>query len=319
MRRKVRSASASRPKAASVFFFRHQIGRSDHRPEIPGRFAFDVSARALQRHNSAYQAEPLWRGTIYADAYEDGKPAPNVDPNVFSDVLPWHLSFCRISDRKASSIVEGNSVLSEVVVAGDVVVFGELISTHQIAVDSVMTVGRIVEIGQSGDELVLSRRFDDFRYQLLPELSSHDLSSFRGTNTFRLNLVDAEPNEGHHVSRVSPHRVIVGTRSVEFEDTSTDELLDAAMVGLGFNFVPLAAVQSSTRQDIRPRPNLFCRRYEGAGRILAEKVTKLSPQNGRRLLATIFRDADTLVLDPLEPASLLHRHDHAGQRLRGAR
>lgn len=299
-----------------VFFFRHSFERNGRNPEIPGRFSFAASGSALVREGERFRVENAWQGHIYADGYANEQPAPNLDPNVFSDLVPWHLSFCRISDLKKKNLVRGVS-LGAAVNPGDLVVFGTVLSTHIVAVDAVLCVARTPVLPKRGNCLVLEEKFDELKAEI-PEIQHLSWESFTQTRTYRLNLRDAGPSGGHHTSKVSPYRLIIGKRHTNATGATAAELERQFRTGNGFNFIPLSDQQASTNRSIRSRPQLFCRRYENALRLLECNITKLRPQDGERLVTLLLREAQVLVLDPLVPAGPLRPHEASEVPLQGA-
>lgn len=128
-----------------VFFFQHPLTRREGNKGPPGRFAFDAKGQSVNLRTARIEE---WKGQVYADGLAANQPGSNMDPNVFSDVLPWHLTYCRIISREATSVVAGIPaaglpalpVLPEVVHPGDLIVFGDVVSTHIECVDTVMCV-----------------------------------------------------------------------------------------------------------------------------------------------------------------------------------
>lgn len=291
--------------AATVFFFKHPLER--HRG-IPGRYAFAARGRALSRSGAEFTLSGGWRGNIYADGYANEMPGPNLDPNVFSDVLPWHLSFCRICNLRPRNLICGVP-LSYRVRKGDVVVFGNLVSTHIVFVDVVFVVAATPELPKIGDEFALRDRYPELRAGV-PQLEAHDWDSFAATRSYRLNLADTAAGRGHHWSNVVPYRMIVGRRWDEPADITSVELRQRFVDRAGFNCIPLAGKQASKNSAVVRRPELFCQRFEGADRLLrGGHVVELENADGERLLRTVFEAAETLVLDPIEPERPLQLAD----------
>lgn len=299
--------------AARVFFFKHSLERH---AVFPGRYSFAVRGSALTRSGTGFMLNADWRGRVYADAYADETPGPNLDPNVFSDVLPWHLSFCRICKRVPKNLIDG-APLSHRVRTGDVVMFGNAVSTHILFVDTVLCVTATPQLPKRGNELVLYDRYADLKAEV-PQLEGHDWNSFAATRSYELNLADAAPGRGHHWSGVSPHRMIVGRRWDDPTDITPDELLQRFVGGAGFNFIPLANEQASNNQAVVRRPGLYCQRFEPAGGLLKQaNVVELGHEDGERLLRTVFDAVDVLVLDPIEPEHTLRSHFASEVPMRG--
>lgn len=129
---------------------------------MPGRYPYRAQGVAVDLDTGLLGP---WVGTIYADGFAADTPGSNVDPNVFSEVLPWHLSFCRLTDRKATSIVSGgrhSGVLGELVEPGDLIVFGNIFNSKIAWVDTVMCVHGRAVIPVEGGQFMLEDRFQRY-------------------------------------------------------------------------------------------------------------------------------------------------------------
>jgi hypothetical protein len=244
-------------------------------------------------------------GQVFADGRSQNQPAANVDPNVFSDLLPWFLAFCLIDSRTPKHLVSGGrNILSECVQSGDLIFFGNCPSTHIIFIDTVLRVSCARELPQVRGRLGL---------QAQPSRTLQSLglgctwAQFERSRSYRLNLVDAEPGGRHNRTGVDPHRIILGTSKVVDQPQRPDVLLRRFLGGHGFNFIPLAAAQDSESKGVCARPRLFTKRFENARTTLCDSVTELEARDTEALLSLILREADELVLDPLEPRQSLNR------------
>lgn len=293
----------SQPQHARVFFFRHPLEPMTDRHLVPGRVRYDAGGTAIMLQERAVRP---WAGFVYADGFASNERGPNVDPNVFSDVIPWHLSFCRIDNRKEKNWVAGRNgeamVLSEVVRSGSVIVFGDHTSPHAVWIDTVMCVERVVELPtDAGGVFALQERFDEYWGQLENLAGPLRWHEFARTMTFKVNLEDTLPSGAHATTKVLPHRQIVGRRRVP-ADTRRDALSDAILAGEGFNFIPLGGAQAST--SVRTRPGLLSIRVRDLGRLFDEnpqrKVHPLPAALGTELIKQIIDGADTLILDPIK-------------------
>ncbi|WP_437624050.1 hypothetical protein [Sorangium sp. So ce1151] len=118
-----------------MYFVKHSY---DTHRGVPGRYAFRISARSLHRSASTWFPS-AFQGDVYADGYAANQPGPNVDPNVFSDLMPWHLAFCLIDKRNKKRFLAGTtSILTDVVKPGDTICFGWPISAHIVLVDTLL-------------------------------------------------------------------------------------------------------------------------------------------------------------------------------------
>jgi hypothetical protein len=94
----------------TVYFIKHSL---DKYRGVPGRYGFNVHSASLQRRGTTWSPS-RYSGQVYADGQGDEQPSFNVDPYVFSDVLPWHLSYCLIDKRDKKRTLRGTrQVLSE--------------------------------------------------------------------------------------------------------------------------------------------------------------------------------------------------------------
>ena len=282
------------------FFFRHSLNRPPHRGL--GRYAFDVTGSCLQRAaGNVYHPAPF-NGRIYADGQADNQPGSNVDPNVFSDLLPWFLAFCRISRRTARECVSGGTqILSERVQPGDIVFFGGRLSRNLIFIDTILRISQTVILPQVGGCFSLQAHAG----QVLQGLGlTCTWSEFSNSRSYSLNLIDAEAGRVHNETEVNPHRMILGTRRAIERPQRQETLLKCFLDGEGFNFIPLANAQASKNKGVRARPGLFTTSFVNACSILSDNVSELDAAHAEALLSLVFQQADTLVLDPPQPTRL---------------
>lgn len=298
MRREVPPA----PRKTSVFFFQHSLLAY----RAPGRYPFQAQGNAV---DLAGRTVGPWRGTVYADGFDSDTPGPNVDPNVFSEVLPWHLSFCRLSDTKTSSIVAGArraDVLSNLVRAGDVIVFGDTFNLATTWVDTVLCVYGTATIPSVGNRFALEDRFDRYRDEVSEFIDDLTWAQFKARRDFRRNLVDTiDPGGKHTTTGVVPHKQIIGRRAQRVP-ADRAEILDLLLDGDGFNFIPLRAADAPQLTDNeleRERPGLLSFKFELRRQLQAvENAVHLLPGDlGVGLLQAILAASTLLVLDPIEP------------------
>jgi hypothetical protein len=289
--------------ASRVFFVRH--GLSCH-GQIPGRYPFDVTGLTLRRESAGRRRLTQFIGQVYVDGYGPNTRGPNIDPHVFSDALPWFHSFCLMDKGiERQHVIPGGGVLSEVVSPGDLVFYGQPISTHILAIDTVLCIRRTVALPQQDGRFLLP----DGLAEILPALGAkQDADAFRRTRSYAMNLADAEPGGCHCRAKLAVHRIICGgSRQSTARFARDTQLLEDFLDGRGFNLIPLADEQESTRADVRDRPRLFVRRFCHARDLFLASVTMLAPPDGERLLRLVFDEADDLVLGPLEPARRIRR------------
>jgi hypothetical protein len=265
-----------------------------------------VEGRAFHRTGPRFSRGDF-HGTVYVDSY-DGSRSPNMDPCVVSDVLPWFLSFCRIKgkDRPTGSgsyelnsdnIVPGTDrLLSEDVSPGDVVVFGDNSPKNgtRIFVDTILCVESCPAIPKLDRGLDLRSRYSDYRRQA--SLKAHALpqswAEFEASRSWRYNLCYSE---GIETSLATCLQILGRQLDPSVSALEESELVESFMNGRGFNFIPLGSAQSS---PIKRRPGLFVAPFLR----LPNKVTRLDPNDGERLLKVIFGQAETLVVDPIWPS-----------------
>lgn len=294
----------SQPRHAGVFFFRHPLEPVTDGRMVPGRVRYDAHGTAIMLQERAVQP---WAGFVYGDGFAANEHGPNVDPNVFSDVMPWHLSFCHIHNRKEKNWVvgrNGDAVLSEVVRPGSVIAFGDYTSPHIVWIDTVMCVERRVELPtEAGGVFALQEHFDEYWEQLRDLAGPLRWQEFARTMTFKLNLEDTFPSRAHHTTKVLPHRQIVGRRRVPV-DTRRHALTDAILAGEGFNFIPLGGAQASINSEVRTRPGLLSVRVRELGRLFENnpqrKVHELPAALGTELIKQIIDGSAMLILDPIK-------------------
>jgi hypothetical protein len=280
----------------NCFFFKH--GLTTYR-KVPGRYRYDVTGTAMVRKNEHFLRKSF-SGPIYGDALGKNRPSSNIDPNVLSDVLPWFLSFCLIDGCNAKRKINGKGqTLAKTVRAGDVIVFGGLLSTHLLFVDTVLCVARTAHIPQSGKRLSV----DGYYRKNARTLGLGTWQSFISSRSYRLNLIDAEQGGGHERTKVEPHLQIIGRRGPLGDTVEPDVIARNLLRGDGVNFIPLAfgSEPLSRNRGVRRSPGLLTVRFTGAARVLCHSINKLAPSNSETLLHSIVSAADTLVLDPVEP------------------
>ncbi|HEY3969566.1 MAG TPA: hypothetical protein VGM05_33745 [Planctomycetaceae bacterium] len=301
----------------NTFFLRHGLVRFGR---VPGRYPYDVEGDALDRNAAIFTRQSFKERRIYADGYE-ATPASNMDPHVLSDVMPWFLSFCLIdkktdpeTDAKRLVAPEKQHRLPELAQRGDLIIFGNYIAKHVIWADSVLSVDHVLTIPQSNGRLNIQEYHRKYWELLgLPEL----WEDFKETRAYVYNLRDAERPDGKHqfTHGLDPYKQIVGRRLKRGEVASfqKDALLARFVDGQGFNFIPLRTDYENDRQDIKDRPGIFTTRIpDFPSHIENNSVTRINSTASRALLGAIFRDADTLVLDPIEPAKQLPPPDRSG-------
>jgi len=286
----------------NVYFFEHPLEAY----QMPGRYAYQASAKAIDL--DAGMLRP-WTGTIYADGFGADTPGSNIDPNVFSEVLPWHLSFCRLTDSKASSIVADGqrpAVLSELVQQGDLIIFGNTFNSKITWVDTIMCVyGRVVIPSKGGHFLLEDefQRYWDSVFEFEPQMT---WERFKGLRDYRCNLIDAMPPNGRHTTTaVVPHNQIIGSRP-KFVDKNRAAIAAQLLAGDGFNFIPLRALDAPLLTDSEQeelRPGLLTLMFELKKRFerIENSVHLLPHDLGRRLIVGILDAAKYLVLAPIEP------------------
>ncbi len=283
-----------------VYFFQHGL---DEYRGVPGRYPYDVKGRIID----LVRAESRdWTGVVYADGLAENTPGPNVDPHVFSDLVPWHLSFCNIDKRTSKTAVRGplppaaadRAVLSELVRPGDVVVFGNYLSTHLLWCDTVLCVGECVPIPQRNHCLRVVERLDEYwPVATKRAFDSRSLDEFRQSRTYLLGLKDSTATGGHCRTEIAPHPQVIGSRR-EPQVLSRDALVEAILGGTGFSFIPLRARQDTRNQSVRARPGLFTVEHHGIKAELdgGSGVVALSHLFGKSLIRRIIETADALVL-----------------------
>jgi hypothetical protein len=282
-----------------VYFVKHGLNAYGN---LPGRYAYGVKGYALTQVGQGLKRK-RFSGTIYGDARSDNTPGANVDPHVLSETLPWFLSFCLIDARNKKRLVSGsNKILSETVRPGDVILFGGLLSTHIVFVDTVLCVSATPELPQQEGTL-------DVRAYHRVNADVYGLGTWRSfvkSRDYQLNLKDAESGGGHHRTKVRPHRQIVGRRRpASASKISRSALLKQFIGGKGFNFVPLAVHPEpvSRNKSLKRTPGLLTLRFKGASGVLSMPVNRLPASVGSDMLRLVLA-AETLVLDPIIPTGL---------------
>lgn len=288
----------------NAFFVRHPLEPQES--SIPGRVPYQVSAMSLVREVDTYKREQF-DGTIFADGFGENRPGPNVDPNVFSELIPWFHAFCQISSQSAPyHIAECGAGLSECVAQGDLVFYGGAISTNMLFVDTVLCVERTVLLPQRDGRFQVKERVQELLTKLELDMSPQ---SFLDSRTYRLNLRDAEADGRHSKTELDPHRILIGRRLAAHDLPHADSatLLELFCTGLGFNFIPVCFAAPSKNKSVRVRPGLFVSRFPDANRMLHRKLCVMTVDQTTSLLRSIFAASDRLVLDPVVPTSSLAR------------
>ncbi len=294
-----------------VYFFQHGL---DEYRGIPGRYRYDVKGRIIDLVSAEKRD---WAGVVYADGIAENTPGPNIDPHVFSDLVPRHLSFCNVDKRTSKTAVRGHlpaaaaegAVLSEVVRPGDLVLFGNWLSTHLLWSDTVLCVGECMSIPQRNNCLTIVENLEEYwpAATKRPFDKERSLDEFLQSRTYLLGLKDSTSTGGHHRTEIDPHLQIVGSRH-EPEVLTRDALVEALCNGTGFSFIPMRARQDSGNKSVRARPGLFVLEHRGIAAELGggSGVVALSHVFGKRLIRRLIETADTLVLGSagLIPAAL---------------
>ena len=217
-----------------AFFFPHPLEPKQKRgePNLPGRVPFQVTGLLTGETEIGH---PFW---VMADGFFDtlspdipGVVGSNQDPCIFS--APWgpFHSFCRIDGANLANekIVAGGKhigdSLPEVVVPGDVIVYGKVTPANgknikEVWVDTVIVVDSIVELPVEEGEGA-ARAFALAKDASLPA---------KNTDAYRFNLSDATPKGLRETTKRHPHRVIRGKFSQKAD----------AVDKLETSFVPLA-------------------------------------------------------------------------------
>lgn len=252
-----------------------------------------------------------WSGTVYADGFAADTPGPNVDPNVFSELLPWHLSFCRISGTDEASLVAGTrppDVLSNLVRDGDVIIFGDTFNSDTVWVDTVLCIYGTATIPALGKQFILEEQFDRYRQDVLEFVGGISWEKFTTFRDYRRNLVDTvEPGGKHTSTGVVPHKQLIGRRAQHDQvPTDREKIHELFSSGDGFNFIPLRATSArhlTNNKQEHERPGLLVFTFE-LRRLLEDvesRVHLLSDDLGQRLLHAILGASTFLVLDPVQP------------------
>jgi hypothetical protein len=286
-----------------AYFVRHPLVARP--PRSPGRVAYDVRGYSLRRDRTTYEVRP-YCGTIFADGFRPNEPGPNLDPNVFADVIPWFHAFCQISSSGSRHHVRpSKATLSEVASPRDIILFGNAISKHMLFVDAVLCVDALVPLPQLGRTFQIEEGLSTLLSALKLALSG---AEFRETRAYGLSLRDAEPDGCHPGSALQPHRMIVGRRrSSDAPMETIDSLQTRFLSDDGFNFIPLLRAPPSKSKAIRERPGLFVARFADAQALCRRKVSELDEEQSRRLLHSILSASDELILDPIQPQYALQR------------
>jgi len=223
-----------------VYFLQHPLTTFG----MPGRFSYKARASAIDLDEKVRKS---WSGTLYADGFAADTPGSNVDPNVFSEVLPWHLSFCRLSDSETSSIVSGaarRGVLGELVAQGDLIVFGDTFNNRITWVDTVMCVHGRAVIPSEGGQFILEENFTRYWDEVSEFEPQMTWERFTRLRDYRRNLVDTMPPDGRHrTTSVVPHYQVIGRRPKDVA-VSRPAIVEQLLAGDGFDFIPLRATDA---------------------------------------------------------------------------
>lgn len=199
-----------------AFFFPHALQSSKGPGDPPGRALFDVSAMLLPADGEPERDSVQ----VMADGYERDTVGPNQDPCVFSSPRgPFH-SFCRLSSPPADNRVRGlGATLPNVVKSGDVIVYGKYRRAKakdidRIWVDTVLVVERVIPWptskrapGACASKMCKGRKFvlDS------PAQFARGLCGTPGSDAYKFNFSDAEPQGTHCCTNEEAYKVILGS------------------------------------------------------------------------------------------------------------
>ena len=212
-------------------------------------------------------------------------PGPNVDPNVFSDLVPWFHSFCEISSSDAKHhVIPSTLGLSMLAAPGDIVFYGGAVSSpHELFVNTVLCVGYLVSLPQSDGKF----RIRECVRELLSEMQLDvSVDAFYESYTYRLCLRDAERDGCHPGTRLVPHRTLIGRRLETKQDglNSSTLLLELFESGSGLNFIPVRRLPSRS-EGVPCHPGLFVTEFRDAKTMLnAKSVVLPQPRRGHSYL-----------------------------------
>jgi hypothetical protein len=307
-----------------AFFLKHPLTRKNENSGPPGRFRFDIAANALGRLGNTYNLAK-YDGSIYADGRADNKPASNIDPNVFSDVIPWFHTYCLIdaspdpkSDMKrfvydAVAQQETPHRLPESTVPGDVIIYGNTIygntrEPNVLFIDTVICVEQCIPVPQKDGRFDIDAYYNTYKSALgLPD-TFHE---FKHTRTYYCNLVAAEPPHGRHqlTHNRDPHYQIIGrhAETSSIQKTTATALLTQFINGNGFNFIPLRKMCCSDDAEIVARPGIFTAKFTRNVRDeLTHSITELPSGFAEDILVALLGQSDRLVIGQIEPKKTLH-------------
>ena len=226
-----------------AFFFPHALHPGAAPPDPPGRVPFDIDATLTDGVTN-------WadRATIFADGYAPNTVGPNQDPCVLVTPKPFH-SFCRINGTKSDDRVRYTKLsLSASVHPGDLILYGKFEPagrvgpTTRVWLDTVLVVDRIVRWSTARrphGERCRNPRCKGHQFTLRDPRGFAALltgaPNGQGTDAYRYNLSDADPDGFHCCTRLAEYRVIVGVANRE----------PSSLAALTTSFLPLAAPSSA--------------------------------------------------------------------------
>lgn len=308
----------------NVYFFKHSGDRYEN---IPGRYPFRVRAAALERGGAVFVRQAPRERVIHADGYGPDETASNVDPNVFSKLLPWFLTYCLQTGREKHRVHDLTTgrllprALSHLVEPGDVILFGWPTSKTGIAIDTVMCVERAVlvpvEAGpQRKKRFAFNSSFSTYRDEVkkhFRDFGTVSWQSFTAADDFRLNVVDTLSEadahavlgytcETHHkTTDLLDHKQIIGRWGDVPDEILPGALLDAFVDGRGFNFIPRAApTEGAARGVAHSHPGLLTIRTPAPHGLPGGGVARLSSTGGVAVLQQVFDVAEELVFGRIE-------------------
>jgi hypothetical protein len=235
-----------------------------------------------------------------------------------------HLATCAHS--------RDHQVLADVAAPGDVVIFGNHLGLDFVFIDYVLFVGEIVELPTRDGKITLppgsrlpgAKCFDDYWDRLAPRHGPQSWLDFKRTSSFRLTLADALPENiartipgsnasgMHHDFALPVKRQIIGCRRDLPNVCTEQDLRDAFATNTGLNFIPLTArprpdfgTSAQWTRDVAERPGLFVTQWPGAATRLNRKVDVACLGDDSDLLARVLAGADTIVHEPIVPATPL--------------
>jgi hypothetical protein len=311
------------------FFFPHALqAEASGKRQRPGRVAFDVEADLADCTGVRTQGEVV----VMADGFEKNTIGPNQDPCVFSAPLGPVHSFCRIENKRTGYTdhrVKGTDrLLSQVVCAGDVVIYGKFAPPEREAitsvwVDTILVVESTATWATSQRALGATctspyckrRRFthtDPVRFAaMLGAAASSDLLEF--------NLCDGATAGAHCCTSISDYRVIVGRVSAEktaVAELTTSFCLLAERTAGGWR--PASVVEADIDGPRWKRISEFLASdVRGEGKVRSGSIAQFpDPGDARELVGALVRKSGTgqgrpgvVAIPPLKPVRGLWRWD----------